>query len=198
MKWSATVPSTYPVTFEDIAKQERLDNFKQADYVNALIATAVEYAETRLGSSLMQRTVTAVFYRGDKLFLPRGPVQSITSVTDGYGNVIDPSKYGLEGYGNSDYLRFGNQGLDWAGWSFGILGDWLDIAGWGYKTPLTVVYVAGYPDAASVPADFKGAIRAHVGTLYKMRESVTTGAVVSVPHSLDDFYRLKSRNTGIG
>lgn len=147
---------------------------QEQDYLSDLQAAAVEFAETSMGSSLLTRTVTAVFNQHDVLFLPRGPVIAISSVED--TNAVITS-YETRGHGNAQALCLPH----------------------GYTAPLTVVYTAGYgSDGDNVPADIRHAIRAHVALLYEKRQAATDRTITDVPKSLCDFYRLKSRQTPVG
>jgi uncharacterized phiE125 gp8 family phage protein len=177
MKWTQTQPSVLPVTYQQAADHLRLLNDSQRDYVLDLIAAATEYAETALGTSLITRNVTAIFNSLDPLYLPRGPVQSITSITSGPTHQAVNS-WSIEGYGHADLLVIQSNA-------------WI--------APLTVTFVAGFGDTADrVPADLRLAIRMHVATLFENRESVSDKAMMTVPHGLADFYRQKSRELGIG
>jgi uncharacterized phiE125 gp8 family phage protein len=174
MKWTqSALVSDYAAAAYGLMPQH-LVLAGDAAYVRELTAAAAEYAEEALGASLITRTITAEFYEGEKLFLPRGPVMTVTSVTDAGGRAVG---WRLERYGRSDLL----------------------VTTAAYTTPLTVVYTAGYGSGiTNVPADIRHAIRTHVATLYENRESVSDKAKMPVPHSLADFYRMKSRIVGIG
>lgn len=143
------------------------------DYIDA----ATINAENAMGTSLLQRSITAVFYEGEKIYLPRGPVISITSVTDFNGQTYTQNnQYFWERFGRADKIRFQT----------------------GFTYPLTVVYVAGYANAAAVPADIRLALRQHVATMYANSESISADTLRETPQSLADFYRLNSREVGIG
>jgi len=163
----------------------RVTTFDEQIYWQDLLDACTEYAENALDSSLLTRTITATYfeyhttplgffgydgYYPRLLLLPRGPVQSITSITDANGNVIN---FNWETYGNSDKLRMLS----------------------GYVAPLTVVYQAGYGDTAdNVPSDIRMAIRTHVATLFEQRGSTDEKAILAVPHSLEAFYQLRRRS----
>jgi hypothetical protein len=191
----------------------RIDSDTEQTLVEGYIDAATDFAQESLATSLMTQTLTAVFYADDcgitppivrygpgvgpqspdgnpvasltgfyadgrspLLRLPRGPVQSITSVTDANGHVLAGTAYALERRGHQDQMR-------------------LNVAA---VFPLTVVYVAGYGAASDVPALIRQGLLCHVGTLYENRESVAVGTMAPVPHSLADFYRLRSRKIGVG
>jgi hypothetical protein len=223
-KWSVIVPpSAFPVQTSYVMMHLHIDHWMESPYINELILIAVDYAQDALGMSLMPQTIQAVFnaedvelsppvrdYPWDPLSplgtplgtpsfatwgtynrapiikLPRGPVQSILSITDGGGNPV--TDYALEQINIGDRIRF------------------MGTAAY----PLTVTYTAGFPghDGTSVapscrpqtavPAAIRGAIMAHVATLYYNRESANASGSKEVPHSLSDFYRLKARKIPCG
>ena len=191
MNWTQTTPNAAIWTVEQLAYALRIDSdvssqTEEQDYLNDLQAAAVEFAETLMGCSLINRTITATYFDRNmpallnyaygasgrhRLTLPRGPIVSISSVTDAKG-LLSSTLYDLEGEGCTDLLKIGV----------------------GYVAPLTVVYVAGFGAAASnVPADIRMAIRTHVATLYSQRASAGDRTISAVPHSLEAFYRSKSR-----
>lgn len=206
-KWSVIVPPTAtPVAYADVRIALVLEGgTADQDYINTLIAAATDYAQDNLEMSLMPQTIAAVFNaedvelappvrqypqdpfnplgsplatpvttwgtygRSPVVRLPRGPVSAIVSVIDGKNANITGTN--LERTPAGDRLRFNGP----------------------LAYPVVVTYTAGFPDAPSIPAGIRVAILTHVGTLYENRESVSTGAPKVVPHSLEDFYRLKSR-----
>lgn len=175
MRWTQVDPTVYPVAYDEVTKAHlRLTSDDSRDLVNELIAACTEYAENATSSSLITRAVTAVFEQGDALYLPRGPIVSITSVTDDAGTVL--TDYDLSHWGNATLL----------------------VPETSFVFPLTVVYQAGYGSTgANVPAIFRMAIRAHVATLFETTMSVSDKQLFTVPNSLEAFYRQKSREVPI-
>jgi uncharacterized phiE125 gp8 family phage protein len=162
------------VTWAEAKKHLRLDSDDEKSYVESLIDAATEYAEERLSTTLLERSRTQIFYDAEPLIpLPRGPLVSITSVTDADDNEI--TNYELSRVGHSDRMT--------------ITGS--------FKAPLTIVYRAGYASAAAIPASIRLAILQHVATLFENRESVSDKTKLPVPHSLEDFYKLKSRGSKV-
>lgn len=181
MKWTATQPATLPVTWAQLQSHLRLDDETQRDYVmEQLAAAAVDYAEGAMGRSLMTRTVTATFYARarDSLYLPRGPVTSVTGIVDAAGNTLPATSYSLEYVANAARLRV-NGGLT-------------------SSVDLTVTYAAGYATAAAIPANLRHAIRMHVSHLWNNPDAYADKSLVAVPAGLEAFYRLHSWNTGVG
>jgi uncharacterized phiE125 gp8 family phage protein len=166
--------STRPVTWAEAKAHLRLTGDDDQTQVETMIDAATDFAESRMGCTLMQRTRTHVIYDGQPLTIPYGPVASITSIVDDDDNAITAT---LESIGNLQRLN---------------------ISTASYSYPLTVTYVAGFASRSSIPASIRLAILQHVATMYEVRESINVGNIVTeIPHSLDMFYRYKSRMSGV-
>jgi hypothetical protein len=169
MKWTQQQLNIFPVSYPQQAIHSRLDDTSDRDYVLDLIAGCTQDAEDAMQCSLLTRTITAIFNDCERLYLPRGPIKSITSVTDAKGAITN---WTLQGHGTADLLVLPN----------------------GFHGPLTVVYQAGFADTAdTLPAKFRNAIRNHVGTLYENRESVSDKPMSAIPHSLELFWERNRR-----
>lgn len=181
MRWDVTTPPTErPVTWAECKAHLRLGSNAEQAYVEGLIDAATDYAEQSMGCSLVTRTITASFEAGECLTLPRGPLVQLLSATDADGLVVTAA-YRPVRVGRSDRLVRTPLSAGPAVW------------------PLAVVYRAGFGGAGQVPAGIRHAIRMHVATLYGNREHVTSAAgVKEVPGSLTEFYRLHSRECGVG
>jgi hypothetical protein len=82
MKWTVTTaPSSSPVTVNEVATHCRLEEGYDSAYLQGLIDAATEHSQEAMGCSLMARTITAIFYDGEKINLPHGPLISISSIT---------------------------------------------------------------------------------------------------------------------
>jgi uncharacterized phiE125 gp8 family phage protein len=155
MIWTITTPpATEPVTYAQMKSHLHLDDDNDRDYIIGLISAAREYAENSIQRSLITRTITAKWYNNDpvvgKLILPRGPVQSITQVTNFNGVVASVGDYELRRDGANDYM-------------FMIRTSF----------PFTIVYQAGYGDATAVPPSIKTGIMMHVAHLFRTREAIS-------------------------
>jgi uncharacterized phiE125 gp8 family phage protein len=182
-------PVARPVTYAEARYHLRLaDSLDEEVYVQSLIDAATDYAEERMATALMPRTIRATFYEGEPLVLPRGPLIEVVSVVDDDGQPAT----------DYDVIQEGHRVR-------------VVIVRGAPKYPIDVTYTAGFAGAAAtghpvtgaptvvgLPASIRLAIMAHVGTMYENRESTTDKDKSVVPHSLDDFYRLKSRTVGIG
>lgn len=166
----AAVPAG-PITWPEAKVHLRLDTDADQSYVESLIAAAVDYAETRLAAALNERTVSITFYDGAPLILRPGPVTEVISVLDAAGAPVTYETR-LEGLTTRIYPTSGG-------------GAW----------PLTVNFTAQW---TPLPPSLRLAILQHVATMYENRESASDRTKTPVPHSLEAFYRAKSRDGGIG
>jgi uncharacterized phiE125 gp8 family phage protein len=173
-----TPPAANPVTYGDAMNHMRATSSQVASQaqVESWISAATAHAERFTGMSLMPRVYLASFFDNEPLMLPRGPILEVQSVYDDDGHTT--TDFELQHYGKTSRVKLGS------------------TANLSY--PIRIQYQAGYVNAASVPADMKLGILQHVATIYENRESVSDKAMVEIPHSLKDFYRLNRRGTGIG
>jgi uncharacterized phiE125 gp8 family phage protein len=166
---------------DDAKMHLRIDGLEEDTYLAGLIAAATSHAELSMQCSLLNRTITATFYAGETLNLPRGPVVSVSLVTLN-GVAVSDSAYSIERYGTSELLRYNN-------------GNTQPHAA---PAELTVTYTAGYGDSPTdIPADIIQVIKCHVGLMYEQREVATDRTITPVPF-ISDFYKLRSREPGVG
>lgn len=173
MKWTVTSPpATEPISVSEAQTHARTDSdsddFSRAEQA---IRTVRSTAETEGQISLITQTITAVVYSSNELErvhcaallrLPRGPVTSIASITDGNSTTVSASDYELQRYGLHDYVHLKK----------------------APKFPLTIVYIAGYgATAADIPPILKGIMLAHFTFLYENRSADVD------PSALDRIYR---------
>lgn len=207
-KWSVIVqPTDTPVSLALAKSQIRVDTTDDDALIGQYIAAATDYAQDSIGMSLMPQTLAlsvnaedvsisppVAQYPGDPFTamagplvnqiqawgsygrapvvkLTRGPVVAISGITDAAGNTLATTTYRLERTPAGDRVRL--------------------LASLNY--PVIVTYTTGYASAAAIPAGIRQAILCHVGSLYQQRASTSERPVGVVPHSLDAFYRLKSR-----
>lgn len=195
MNWIvSTLPTDLPVSLDTVRTHLRIGDAEGDDYLTLLVNAATQFAQEKMATSLMAQTITATFYAEDMLksivqtdrtapyyaeylrsviALPRGPVGDIASVVDANNVAVEYERIKV---GHSDRLRFPK----------------------GVTLPVTAEYSAGYASADDVPADIRMALLTHVGTLYENRESTISGTTIgTVPHSLEAFYELRARATGV-
>lgn len=175
-------PPAEPVTLAELYVHLRTDTSAgQDDLIQALIKAAREWCENYCRRSFVQRSLQLRMdtFPPGQIKLPRGPVQSITSVKVN-GTAVSTSVYEADLYGQPPRIA-------------PVYG-----ATWPIPTPamnaVVVEYVVGYaPGAASptdyaenIPSSIKAAIKLIVGHLYENRETVVLGniQVLTVPFTV--------------
>ncbi|HNT63666.1 MAG TPA: head-tail connector protein [Candidatus Desulfobacillus denitrificans] len=180
-------PSTAPVTVSEAKTHLRVDVSDDDTYIDTLIAVATRIAEDRTGRALMTQTWDLLLdaFPAAEIMVGKLPIQSITHV-----KYYDPDS-ALQTIDSADYVLDPD-----------VLPGWV-LPAYGLAWPATldsanvvmVRFVAGYADAASVPAPIRQWILLSVGQLYQQREPVVVGAsVAALPRdycdALLDPYRL--------
>jgi len=182
-----TPPAVTPVSLDEAKAHLNVDDADDDALITALINAATDHLDGVagiLGRALVTQIWVLKLGSWSDLVLPLSPVGSINEIryVDGDGN--------QQTWASTDYALVKHRSR-WEvclqpGKSFPGLGDVLE--------PIEVEFVAGYGDAAAVPAALKAAIKLHVGTLYEHRETVITGTIIQeVPHAYDALiapYRL--------
>ena len=168
-----TAATALPVTVDEFIDHARLNGItvdRQPELIERELAAATVRAERFLRRSLMTQTLKGLYYPGGPssavLALPRGPVQSVTSVKDGTGADI---------------------GYVWDGGSFLVLET-------VPSTPVTAIWVSGYGDAADVPESVKEGILEYATQLYGDREGARVSKFLQtsgkgVPTGVRDLWR---------
>lgn len=153
-----TAPTTFPVTVAEAKAQARVafddDDTLIGDYVSA----ATDMIERYIGRSIMQQTWEVVLDGfSDSITLPKGPVQSVTSVkykdAAGGEQTVSSANYIFDGV--SDPQRVVKVS-DYA---------WPTVS--AEVNSVTVRFVAGY---AAVPASIKHAVLLVVSAWYDDRD----------------------------
>lgn len=153
-----TAPAAEPMTLAEAKLFLRVDGNAEDDLITAMVSAVRISAERYMKQSLMMQTWKLVYndYVLSETFLPQGPVQSITSVSlvarDGTLTLVDSSAYYLSA--RKDTLIF-------------------DATPFAHQ--VEVVYVAGYGNAADVPAPLKQGLYLHLSALYQDRSG--SGAI---------------------
>lgn len=176
-----TGPASEPVTVAQAKVHLRVDHDADDNYIESLIVQAREYVEHHQERAILSQTwelhldsfpagcETPRGLRSAMIFLPTAPLQSVTHVKyydgDGTLTTLDTDDYLVIGVGTK------------------ARGSIVPAVGLSWPTtqdrPEAVVarYVAGYADAASVPAATKQAILLMVAQAYEFREPVITGTI---------------------
>lgn len=197
MSWSlslVTPPEKEVLTPEQAKQQSRIDFPDDDDYFVFLCTAARMAVEEHISRSLITQTWTLGvphFPWRDRILLPRGPVQSVESVTYTDSTLTE---YTL--VEDVDYLLDLSQELAQVVVPFGR--TW-PTAVLSTAAPIAITFVAGYGDtAAAVPAPISMAIKQLTASWYDNRESYalarTTQAAVELPmafQALLNTYRLR-------
>jgi uncharacterized phiE125 gp8 family phage protein len=176
-----TPPESQPVTRDEAKAHLRVPD--DDAYIDSLIAAVTAYhdgPDGKLGKAIMEQTLQlslrwfaydgdyedvpfCTVVRADGIDLPCPPIQSVESIkytdTDGNEQTLDPTTYALD---NARVVLAYNK-------TWPALRD--------VPNAVRVEYIAGYADAADVPASIKHMILLMVGHLYQNREAVTDGRV---------------------
>lgn len=162
-------PAADPVSLAEVKAHLRVDHDDDdtiiALYVDAALAH-LDGDEGLLGRALVTQTWDQTiddFPYGDDLPLMLAPVQSVTSITyrDMGGNT--------QTFPAESYMLRNRHGLTWVH----LKDDYTWPETDDEPDAVTVRFVAGYGDAAAVPAAIKAAMLLHIGHLYENREAVT-------------------------
>jgi uncharacterized phiE125 gp8 family phage protein len=171
-----TPPATEPVSTSEAKAHLRVDTADEDTLIASYVSAAVKYIETQTGPLITQTWDYKVnrewplvdnYY---SIYLPFSPVQSVTSVTyvdiNGATQTLSSGLYQTVLSAPNPYLtKAYNQ-------------DWPQIR--DIPDAITVRFVAGYGNAAAVPAPIKSAILLMVGRLYEHREEVIAGVSAGI------------------
>lgn len=177
-----TAPSAEPVTLAEAKLHLRVDGTDEDDYIASLITVARITCELEARRAFITQTFDLFreCWPEDELWIPRPPLQSVTSLsyTDYTGNVTTL-------VANTDYLVDANSE---PGRILPAYGKFWPTAILQPGAAIKVRFVAGYGQAAQVPATYKHAIKLLVGHYYENREEVIVQAGVSavrLPRAVD-------------
>lgn len=183
-------PTAEPVTLEEVREHGRIDGSEEDALLTSLALAARVGVEAYLGRVLMSSTYTTTFecFPGSygELRLPQSkwPVSSVSGVTyidsAGDSQTLATSVYELvkgDTRGRLN-LKYGQ--------------TWPSTRVHAGAENVTVTYVAGYEDAASVPDPIKTAIKMLVLELYENRQATAEARIAQnkTYQLLLDLYRL--------
>lgn len=174
IEWSLeldTVPSSEPVSLQEVKDHLRIDTSSDDDDLARKIAEARTWAEEFTRRSFMPTTwklYLSAWPRAIQLF--RAPLSSLTSITyidtAGDSTVLDSSIFLTNAVAEPAIIT--------EAWQQ----QWPSLRNNQYNS-IIIEYIAGYANAASVPDPIKQAIKAKVASLYEFREDSISGQAVS-------------------
>lgn len=158
-----TAPATEPLSVSDAKTHTRIDETAEDSLITDYIAAGRQLIENQTWRALITQTVTVKLDHFPiwDIWLPRSPAQSITSIqyvdTNGDTQTVSSSNYTLDTYSTPSAITPA-YGQVWP-------------TARCQRNSVTVVYVAGYGDAASdVPEDIVHALKLIVTEAYEDRE----------------------------
>jgi len=178
-----TAPSAEPILKAAAKTHMRITVTDHDDYIDALIIAARKTTEHLTGRALITQTIELRLDRfPTTIYLPRGPVQSVTSIkyydTAGDEQTLDAAEYQTELY--SDPPRIEPE----YGYSWPSTQDRM--------AAVTVKYIAGYGDAGTdVPDDLIHALKLLVAHWFESSEPVISG---SIPRDVEMTYNFLIKN----
>lgn len=171
-----TPPTEFPVTLEEAKAQCRVTHTSEDTLIEGYIAAATAYVEKQISLSLMTRTYALTLDEfADTIELPRGPVQSVTSVEyvdeDGATATVDAETYTVDLSSKPQWIVL-NSDYSWPAVMTGV-------------NMVTITYVAGADALPDDLTDVKHAILLLIGHWYMNREAVSADAVKEVPLAVE-------------
>ncbi len=167
-----TGPASEPVTLDQFKTHARIIRDDDDAFSQSCIVAARQYAEAKQRRQLMPATwrLTLDAFPEWYLGIPLPPLQSITSIAyvddNGATQTLNPSLYIVDTY-REPGLIVPAYGQAWPVARF-------------QPNAVTVVFVAGYANAAAVPDATKHAIKLLASHYYENREAVVTGTITGV------------------
>ena len=169
----ATPPTDEPVSLAEAQVHLRTESGVEESLIEALIQAAREQAEAHTCRTLMRTTYTYTLDRfSDEIWLPKPPMSSVTTVAyvdvDGDDQTLTV---------DVDYTVDDKQ----------LRGRIVPVFGGSWPSTrevinaVTITYVGGYADAATVPAGVKSAMLLMIDHWYNHRASVNFGSTMEMP-----------------
>ena len=169
----SVAPAEEPVTVQQVKTQLRYDG---SDWDNTIqdvwIPAARRIVEEYTNSALVTQTWKLYLNdwpKGGLIYLPKGPVQSVTSIT-----YIDDS--GITQTVPADDYNLGLNG------QIGIIKheEYWPLADTDYPEAIVVTYVTGYGASSAVPETLKQAIVVLCGDMYQAPQSFVKGSISTI------------------
>lgn len=180
-----TAPTVEPITLAEAKAHLRITGNDDDTAIGVLITTARQTAEQITGRALMPQTweKTLDAFPDNEIELPWPPLVSITSVK--YIDIAGSQQT----LASTEYTADNDSEPGWLLLAYGK--DW--PATQEVANAVRVRYLAGYADAASVPAAIKNWMLLKIGELYANREASAERPAVAhgfADHLLDRYTLL--------
>ncbi len=186
-----TAATGYPVAVSDVKTHCRIVGSAEDTYIQALIRTAEEYAESYTGRALLTSTFKLYLDQFPQMIvLPKTPLGALTSIKylddDGVEQTLAGSVYKLHNLERPFIVEA--YGKNWPSTRKDM-------------QAVTVEFTAGYGSGASdIPEGLRHALLFHAAHLFENREPELLGSIVSnIPNTLDallNHWRIWEYHTG--
>lgn len=162
-------PTEEPVTVDELKAHLRIDGDDENDLLAGYITAARNMCELEGRRAFVTQTQQIQLEGwpcGDRIVLPRPPLQSVTSIvyidSDGNSATMSTADYAVDTHAEPGQLILAYS----ASWPSATLRP---------GPAITVTYIAGYGEASAVPQIYKQAIQLLAGHYYENREAVLLG-----------------------
>lgn len=168
-----TPPNDEPLSLDEVKQHLKLDIDDDDELVIAAYLPAVrEACENYLSRSLITQTLRQTFDCWPSCMrLEHPPVQSVTSIEyvddNGVTQTLDPSAYQIDLSSDGPARIMPAYGEVWPS----VRPDTFNA--------VTVTFVAGYADQASVPGPIRSAMLLFIAHLYENRSAINIGNIVN-------------------
>ena len=168
-----TPPTAYPVTLAEAKLHCRVDGTTEDSRIDGLIAAATDYVEKYTGRSIMAQTLRLTLDSfTDAIVLPRGPVQTVSSVKyydpAGIEQTVPASGYTVDAASDPSWVVRD--------------GDYTWPAILDAVNAVNITFVAGY---ATVPPSIKHVILLLISQWYDNRSASAEKQMAVLPHAVD-------------
>lgn len=180
-------PQLDPLTLEEAKRQVRVefDFTDDDDYLRTLMLAVKDWAEGETSKALLTQTLVLRLDRfpyGSRIYLPRPPLQSVTSVV--YLDINNVSQT----LSSSNYQVVGARTTPDQHAPCGFIQP-VYSAYWPVTYPVpesvTITYLAGWTTVEAVPQRIKQAMLLMLGDLYENRERTIVGSNAAVMDATD-------------
>lgn len=184
----ATAPTANPITDDEAKEQIRVEHTDDDTHIGLLVDAATKKIEETLGKQLVRATYNLYLDRfptgRNRIIFPINPVSAITSIT--YEDEDSASQTWTDGDNGFQKTIAGND----------IRATVAPAPDESYPATeanrlraVNILFNAGYSDSegnvASIPENYKHALKMYVALLYDYREPVISGTIISpVPDTI--------------
>lgn len=177
--YTSTAATALPVTLDDVKAHMNVSHASDDGLIDSYIRAATTLLEARTNRCFVTQTRKCVmnnfddsrYVHGRKIYLPRSPVKSVSSVT-----YVNSSAGTTSTLPSSDYVVSTGDKPGWIAESYNATWPSVQVQ----PNNVTVTYVAGHSTVTSgVPYNVKVAVQQLVAHWYRNREHINIGNITS-------------------